>query len=499
MENFKFIRPNINREKKVISVQLSNSNNNNNNDNDTQEICIDVSFIDNDEYILHIIDMANRYYSVKLFEIGRSDTVEPYGCLTSKVLGLNGFPLTFMNAKYLINIFLKLLQCLYKDHTHYLQLFKRDENSIKIPTSEVNMSFLMKEVMKNCINDNDDDIDGDNVDIDIRNLLLIVLNYISNLSMQNAKKMNNSRIQKNIHIAGGVHNVQELFRNKNCNNNLQDNINETLHQTGDMIHKLLFDFREEIIKNKACEEDLENILKLINGNPNMYLYQNINVSFKFMMQFVSNVFNALFVDILPKTSMINCLYATLYQASALYELNILEPNSKFIQIPLLYRLIYSFYKCDYQPASMSTDDEMSSLVDKLCRSKDQQDLETICKIANKVNIQDTKQLNTLFWLLNDKRGYTYEFYLIIIISLFVMSKCQALNKINKMSNCKQFGQPLYDLLHKFYIYVVYELKDLNVALCGETLDNFSLLHGNVIKICLKNFLSNINFSPLVNN
>ena len=502
MENFKYVKGNINNEKKIIRVELIKMNNCGNsniemmeedeeNNGDTKEIYIDVNSTKNDEFILNLIDIVNRHYSATMFDIERSETVEQYGCLTSNVLGLENFPLTFMNAKYILNIFLQLLQCLFRDNDLYLQLCKRDEKSLKIPTSEMNMSFLMKEVMNTCINDDIINDDDDDDFVDIKDLFLVMLHYISNLSINNKKKMNNSKIQKNINIVGGVRNVKELFQNNDNNNNLQDNINETLHQTGDTIHKLMYDYREEIFKNETCRKELQILLKWIVNDPKTYLYQNVNISFKFMMQFVSNVFNALFIEILPKTSMTNCLYATLYQASVSYELNILQHNSKFIQIPLLYRLIYSFYQCQGQP-KMTTDDEISCLVDKLCRSKNQRDIDTICKIALKVNIQDTDQLNMLFWLLNDRRGYTYEFYIIILMSLYVMSKCQNLSKVNKISNCQTFGQPLYDLMHKFFIYVTHELKDLNAALCGETLDNFSLLHGKDIKMCLKKFFSNVN-------
>ena len=74
-----------------------------------------------------------------------------------------------------------------------------------------------------------------------------------------------------------------------------------------------------------------------------------------------------------------------------------------------------------------------------------------------------------------------------------MSKCQTMNKNNKIANSRLFGEPLYDILYKFYRYIVYDINDLNIALCTNTLDNFSLLYSKDLKKCLKTFFENVNF------
>ena len=406
------------------------------------------------------------------------------------------------------------MQCLFIEDVKYLRLCNRDENSVKIPTSETNMSILIKDIMNSCnnndssininTNNNNDDNDSDSL-IDIKHLFLLVLNYIGNLQNSNAKKLNSSKLHKNVNISGGFRNIQELFQNNNNNNNnnndnsLQNNINETLKYTGEKIHDLIKEYKHIIYQNDLCNNDINTLKEFIDNNPEIYIYQNTNISFKFMMQFISNLFNSLFLEILPKTSMINCLYATLYQASVLNELNILKYNSNIIQLPLMYRLIYSFYKNEsYQLENFdnnnNNDDDINKLkrlIDKLCNQE--KDIDTLCQIALRINIQDTKQLNTLFWLLNEKRGYTYEFYIIIIISLYVLSKCQNMSKTNKFSNSKTFGEPLYDILFLFYKYVVFEIQNLQIALCTKTFDNFNLIYANDIKIYIQKFLKNIHY------
>ena len=328
---------NTNNNNKIDNNNVNDNNNNNDINSKIIVKYIDVANENNDEIILNFIDIANRYYSAKIFEINKSEECDQYGCITSRVLGLYDFPITFMNAKYIINIFLKLLQCLLKDDNLYLQYCKRDENSIEIPTSKTNMQNLIKNILQVCMNENNYENDDDDNIFDIKFLFLSVLQYMGNLQHNNAKKLQSGKLQKTINIAGGIHNAHELFQN---NSILQNNISETLQLTGDRIHSLFYTYKNFIYNENACRNDLDNIKICIDNNSNICLYQNTNISYKFMMQFISNIFRVLFIDILPKTSMINCLYSTLYQASVLNEMNILNYNSKVIQLPLRY-IIYS--------------------------------------------------------------------------------------------------------------------------------------------------------------
>lgn len=479
MKDIKFTKGIIDSNNKTITVCLLTP------DNQKQQVNINVASPENDKFIEELIDMANRHYAAMIFNIKESEKTQEYGCITSKVLGLDNIPITIMSTKYLINIFLKLIECLMIDGEtqQYLPLCIRDEHSVQIPTTEQNISKLIDDIMTTCVNNDDDD----NEDVDIRDLFLTVLHFMSNLSASNAKKINNGNMKRKINIAGGISNIQQLFNN----DFLKNNINETLHQTGDMIHNMIREYKNLILMDhKICKAEFQVILDFIKANPNLALYQNTNITYNFMMTFIRNLFNELFVEILPKTTMINCLYATLYQASVLNELNILKYYSKYIQVPLIYKLIYSFYKCDYQIPNQSViDQSLIGLIDKLCQKENQYNytVDVLCQIALKVNIQDENQLNEIFWLLNEKRGYTYEFYIILMISLYIMSRCQTMNKQNKLLNSKIFIEPLYEIIFSLYIYVVKDIRNIDMALCQETLDNFSKIYSSQIMNCFKKF------------
>ena len=478
MDNFTFIKGLINNDN-TLTITVVNAEGN------CQEIVIDAANVNNDNFILELIDKANRCYSATIHNLKKSEEIECYGCLTTKVIGFNELPLTFVNAKYVVNIFLKLLQCFFAeaDDNKLRYLCHRDEDSLKIPTSKTNMSALIKEIMNACVN-NDNNSDKDDDIIDIKYLFVIILNYMSDLSSTTAKNINNK--QHKINISGGANYLKEF------NKSVENNIEETLSQTGDKIHSLICKYKHIIYKeDEACREKLNMIKKWMDDNPSTYLYENTNISFKFMMEFVSNVFNALFLEILPKMSMMDCLFATLYQASVLNELNILKYQSDSIQLPLLYRLIYSCFKCEHEPQLTDIDSGIKDLVKKL--PPQDKNIEVICKIALKTDITDTNRLDALFWLLNRERGYTFEFYLIILVALYIKFKCAALNRANKLSNGQMFGEPLYDILCKFYSYVTNDLSDLEEALCTSTLTNFNRIYSNDIKRCLQKFFKNTNY------
>ena len=266
-----------------------------------------------------------------------------------------------------------------------------------------------------------------------------------------------------------------------------------MHQTGEHIHKLIHKHKEDIYNHQICKTDIDNVIAIINNDPTHNLYTNVNISFKFMMTVIGNIFNYVFLNILPRISMMDSLYAVLYQAAFLNELDVLQHYFKIIQLPLMYRLIYSFYKDERQPPPQPPHqtEKIRRLVDRLCRSGNDKDIDTICEIAVKLDLQNLEELNSIYWLLNDKRKFTYEFYVIIIIGLYVVGKCKGINKENVKLNAKLFGKPIYELLYDFRQYVVNDIKDLNVALCTDTFDNFNKLYGKEINQCLKNFLCTI--------
>ena len=280
-------------------------------------------------------------------------------------------------------------------------------------------------------NVNNDNNMGDEEDIiDIKDMFMLLLDYIIKTQSNNHKKLNNGNLQKKISLMGGVSNVESL------QNSLKDSFNDTLYQTGEHIHKLIHKHKADIYNHQICKTDIDNVIAIINNDPTHNLYTNVNISFKFMMTTIGNIFNYVFLNILPRISMMNSLYAVLYQAAFLNELDVLQHYSKIIQLPLMYRLIYSFYKDERQPPPQT--EKIRRLVDRLCRSRNDKDIDTICEIAIKLDLQNLEELNSIYWLLSDKRKFTYEFYIIIIIGLYVVGKCRGINKENVKLNAKLF-------------------------------------------------------------
>ena len=173
------------------------------NDKDTNTIYINVGDEKNDEHILDIIDKANRHYAAIMFDLGRTNSQASYGCLTSKVVGLADVPLTYLNPKYIINVFLQILQCIFKDDPHYLKYCIRDDESLYIPTSEENISSLVDKLMNICNENNDNNMDDEEDTIDIKDMFMLLLDYILKIQSNNHKKLNNGNLQKKISLMGG--------------------------------------------------------------------------------------------------------------------------------------------------------------------------------------------------------------------------------------------------------------------------------------------------------
>ena len=120
---------------------------------------------------------------------------------------------------------------------------------------------------------------------------------------------------------------------------------------------------------------------------------------------------------------------------------------------------------------------------------------TLTKIAIKIDIRDETFLDRLFWLLNEMRGFTFEYYLILLAHIFLnTNRCKTLNRHNKLSNITQFLKPLYTIL---FLYKDYVTKcGLEMALSSKTLESFNMLHNKEISEAIKHFSSHLLSSKL---
>ena len=491
-------RCSIDASRSWIEVVLSHQNT-------EKTIKIKVDHPENDDFVLRLIDQANVNYSACIHRCKRSEEVTAYGCLTSKVLGLNDIPITFINPKYVKNVFLKFLQLFFKDDIGYAEFCVRDEKSMDIPSSPSKVSSLITDIVSYCNSSDTEDNDGSDDDIDdglvdIRQFLMTVLSYIARVQSNKVhKNMQKGKIKKRANICGGVSNLHNILRNS-----LHDNMTDTLSHTGENVHRLICEYKNVLyMENMKIREKIDYVKQLLDHNPErVCLYENLNISFRFMMETIQSIFDGLFTRILPQTSMLNCLYGTLYQASVLNEMNILKHYAKAIHIPLMFRLVYSCFKDrNNPPPSHDSSSDVATLTRYVRRMREhnnnnnyEENLQTLCELAVRIDIKDSPTLNHLYWVLNQERGCTYEYYLIIIINIYVLGKCGEMKKDNKVSNARKFADPLYKILRLFHRYVVDDLKCLNVALCSETFENFSRAYSIDIKECLRKFVKDLHVS-----
>lgn len=466
----------------------------------------------NDKETLRLIDITNRQYTKTLYGLGQTSQKENYGCLTTKVLGLQDIPLTFVNIKYLNNVFLKMVQCLFKDEEEVLKYCKRDE-LYPVPTSQDNLSHMMQNMYEHINNteSNAMEIDGDDDEsyFDMRLIFLEIMKQITSMFNNNngfRKKINNGTFQKRINMIGGMPNFD-----KNSLSSLKDGFNETLTHTSDKVHELIYENRHLIYK--SCATEIDFIVKETQDN-DIDLYENINVTHEFMITFISKIFTVLSIEILPQKSMLESLYMMLYHSSFLHEMNILQYYIKIVQLPIIYRIIYSFHLDSNTPSQNkchNIDPDISNKIyNYISRLKDIQNdneelnndnLDILSNIAVLFDPQNSKGNHNLkdifenigeniYWLLNNKRKSTFEYYLIILMGIYMIGKCQTLNKKLKILNCKTFGEPIYKIMLIFRKYILEDIKDLQTALCVNTLENFNKLYSKEVNKSIQIFMKN---------
>ena len=464
---------------------------------DGKIVCVNIADENNDQKMLDFIDVANRQYAATAFKIRHNTDryVDNFGCLTTKVLGIDNVPITFINPKYIINVFLNILKCMFREDEKYLRLCQRDENVI-VPSSEENITQLIETMTNSLHNINLQDQEEGEEDsiIDIRDIFMVIIQQISSLQNNTnkiQKQINNGTIKKKASLIGGIPNFAPT-------NSLKQNFNETLKQTSHQIHNLIYLYRHYIYK--TCPNEIDYVRKCIENDSDLQLYENTNISYKFMMQTIDKIFHELFLNILPKTSMLESLYAMLYHAAFLNELNLLNYYHKVIQLPLLYRIINSFYydnNNNNNNNNNNEDQKLTRLISKLNNNNNNNDddnindkLDILNDIALKVNFQNNEINDNIYWTFNTVRKCTFEYYIVIILATFFVCKCQSLNKESKKLNGMTFARPIYELLLTFRKYILNDISDPKIVFCTETFENFSHLYSTTLKKCFKQFIIN---------
>ena len=453
---------------------------------------------------LKIIADNNRLFLTYLCNIGRMNDTNFDGCLPIRCLNLNlneeqGEEEITISPKYLINCFIHLLKTIIisKDNTDII--FTRDDKTVHIPTTIVKMRDMFNSILKTFMKDDIenemeiDDNDNNNNFADLNQLLKLVMGHIVELQQRSTKKLEKSK--KQLSMIGGISQNNFLFSDDN------NAISKMLTDCANVIDTYIYNHRTLVLNDNNII-----INKIItNNHNNKKIYSNNEISFQDMMDFIGQVFNVLFFKTFPRYSMMLTLQGVIYYVSVLNELQLINYYKNTIQLPILYKLIYSCFK----DVTNNDNDEnkkiehynnwFQSLYPKLYKAlttyvniinntntnDDDTALQCLCNIAIALDISDDSFMDAIYWLFNHHLNSTIEFYLIIIVNIYVQNKCSSLNKNNKISNANTFMKPIYKILILFRNYV--REIGIQLAVCDETLTNFSMYYSKEIKEAINDF------------
>ena len=477
---------------------------------------------------LEAISKGNRLFSIILFTGNRH---EEDGCLPSKCLDIAG-PSVNISPRYLINCFINTVECVFSSDNDYNNnnndsnsLFVRDKDTVELPMSSDKMESLIPEMFDKCripkeeqtmmeVDCDEDTCDDNSDDTDLYLFINTIIEQLykmqGNISSYLSKSYNNSKsLQKKASVVGGFGSniFTNIFEDIDKHNNNGDSVLKNgMKDCAQTIHKAMRRHRMELRRLVEDENDQEmksvkTLIRLVkkkdNESAGKSLYVNDEISLKLMFDCIGEINNALFLNIIPKTSMMTAMQAVFYHAAVLREMKILEKFSHLIQMPILYRLIYCCFKDDsnsnsyviaeYNKYMRENYKGVFSQINKLRDNKDRNNsddnfdtnVEIICSIASKSNIQDEKYKESLYWLLNEKRWYTFEYYLVLMAVIYMQSKCGNVNNFNKISNAKTFITPVYEVLILFYRHV--NDLGLETSLRPSTIESFSDLYRKELR------------------
>lgn len=453
-------------------------------------------------YKANIIYRSHQYEKRNLVEYSESVWG---GCLPSVCLLIDK-PSVNINTRYLINVFIEHMSLLFRNENNG-KLFERDDQTISVPISVDDMNKFYDKMMEGLLNSNPSELDTINEsNSNIQYLMKMILQFILTIKSEGEKSINNKNLKKlkrGSNMIGRV-NYQDVFEQLNNNeNNIIDKeeIAKNLKESTANIQKFIYENREEIkklifesgyIQNSALYQIVE-ILKSDHDTP---LYIQYNVSFDKMFEATGQIMNAALYTLIPKTSFMLALQASFYNAAFLHQLGVLNKYSDDIFSPIVHRLTFSCFKSDVDDQMMHRiRDYMTSkypdIVTQISKMSNDvgRNVDVITRISGKIDMRDEKCLDGLYWLLNDARGYTFEYYVILLAHIFLNTKrCKNLNRLNKKSMVTDFLIPLYNIMFLYMSYVTNECG-LDVALSSKTLETFNRRYNDQIFETISQFSS----------
>lgn len=461
--------------------------------------------IDGAEHNRAIIEQGNNDYREFQFNhrTKNDGTAKRFldGCLPSVCLmSLKNLPPSVnLSTRYLINTFLEHMELIFGD-AYGPDIFQRDDpHQVPVPISDANIEALYQFMMDKLNGaeeeetPNDNDLHTNNKDNEnLHFLLKLTLQYLMGLKEESEKRAGKvskhmRKIKKGSNLMGGLE-VSQMEDSLGEGLLGKEDITENLKESAQKIKEFIWAHRAEIASRVAKHDYVNKVLRTLDADPQTPLYVQYQVSFTDMFEAIGEIFRVVLYTMIPQTSSLLTLQASFYNCAFLYQLGLMEKYKDLIFTPFLYRLTYSCFKLPpdrrYEGYMKEKYESIVTRVMKLSSCPEQ--AEIFCHIASNLDLSDSNCVNGLYWCLNEVRGCTFEFYLILLAHIFVNTqKCRSLNKLCRLSSLSKFIGPLHRILTKYKDYV--QKQGLEVALSSHTLQAFNTLYKNEISAAIKEF------------
>lgn len=483
---------------------------------------------------LDIIQEANRVFLIRVHQEGRHgiDGCLPLKCIwdSNKEEGGKAAS-TNINPRYLLNCFIDTLQHLNHEDDNR-DLFVRD-GDITIPATREKMLDLMTKYSfsDNMYNANllnvtkttsrDVNWEDDNDLIDLSYFMSMVLKQAQLLGqrMHNKwqKMQQDPKFKRAIALSGGI--TQNSIPS-NKDDSFFSLVNEELEAA---TRNCTTHVHSEIKRNRELMLNtlvrLQSVIGKITSTMDVPIYYNTALTFGDMFAVLGEIFDMLFMYILPKQSMGSTLSGIMYYATVMDELGMRGLVEDHLMYPILLRLAFCCLKNEDNPECVVDETYLSQnhtkIFKDICKvnknaitpgvkyemNNVEENLNFIMSVADKCDLQDAKLIDTLYHVLEYRRHRTYEFYLIMFLRAMNIKGINA-NKRDRLLNVKNIFTPLHEIMTCFYLYVnrqdVYTaIFQGNVVHCQAMLEGFNKLYAKELKGALQKFLKAT--TTLINN
>ena len=467
---------------------------------------------------------ANRWF---LLEANRRGSAMkgclPLQCLTRSTSDSD----TYICPRYLINVFIRLMELLLSDKCH-TEIFHRDAN-VEVPATNDGLKDMFKELMDYRPSMPMPEQNAPPELISFNGLLTYLMSQMASVETYLTKKI--EKCQKSKRGANIVGGSSVKPSKEGC---LIDEIVQQMGDSKSYVHEVIRENKASILQHcMRGNQNFNRALLLISEQPMVSIYENQNITLSLMFDCLEEIFEIIFMKVLPRMSMTLAMAGSIYYATFLKELKLLEFHRDQLQIPITLRLMFSCfperniqlssnaetYIRDLYPYiykeinnvnncitekdtdnvnNMKNYDTSSKCSDPVNMKRlnfteeERLNLNFIIRAAKKFHLQDESYTNYLYELLNVKRGRLYEYYLISILGLYFNCICpsQGITNRNRDSNGERFILPLFIILTKFYRYMNKLRNDIfnmdgsiDIKFIMDIIDGFSFQHSEDLKIC----------------